>query len=206
LSSAHFHDELNRGCMIKTPLHTCAGMGRTLQVAIPNIQQNIRASYLLHYDFFLKGFDQQLAFFGPPNVAGWPAYYQEPAYYQLWINATTLPARDAFAKLMIARGLLRLGARAQINTVAICENMPDTADPNALLKRLTELLLGLDIQEERMLYLKSILLSGQEEDYYWTDAWLNYVNFPTAANRTIVKSRLDSVFTYLLTIPEYHLC
>jgi uncharacterized protein (DUF1800 family) len=206
LSSAHFHDELNRGCYIKTPLNTCAGMARSLQIAFPEAAQNLRAHYLLYYDIFLKSAEQQLTFFGPPNVAGWPAYYQEPQYYQLWINATTLPLRDTFATQMIARGLVRLGARAQINTVAFCESLPVTPDPNLLLERLGRLLLGLDISEARMNYLKSILLSGQEEDYYWTDAWLNYVNFPTTANRNIVKSRLDAVFSYLLAIPEYHLC
>ena len=30
-----------------------------------------------------------------PNVAGWPAYYQDPLYHEIWINAVTLPLRTS---------------------------------------------------------------------------------------------------------------
>jgi hypothetical protein len=206
LSSAHFHDELNRGCYIKTPIHMTSGVSRMMQLPFPVPSQQIRPYYLLNFDLFLRAAEQQLVYFSPPNVAGWSAYYQEPQYYQLWINATTLPLRDAFSNLLITRGLLRLGQRVQINSVAFCDDISEAHDPNLLIEKLIMLFLGMEISESRVSYLKSILLSGQDEDYYWTDAWLNYINFPNAANQAIVKSRLDALFGYLLSIPEYHLC
>ena len=32
----------------------------------------------------------------PPTVAGWSAYYQEPAYHEMWINSVTYPAKGHF--------------------------------------------------------------------------------------------------------------
>jgi hypothetical protein len=57
------------------------------------------------------------------------------------------------------------------------------------------------------LYLKTILLSGQSQDYYWTNAWLDYINNPTdAAKVNIVKQRLQYMFKYIMNLAEYQLC
>jgi hypothetical protein len=55
-------------------------------------------------------------------------------------------------------------------------------------------------------FLKSILLSGQSTDSYWTGAWVTYKsNVNITANRTIVLTRLQSMFKYLMNLPEYQL-
>jgi uncharacterized protein (DUF1800 family) len=206
LSSAHFHDEENRGCFIKTPLNTCSGLARTFGLTFPDPGQYLRANYLLNFDFYLNASAQQLAFLSPPNVAGWPAFYQEPQFYQLWINATSLPQRDAFSSLMMNRGLIRLRENVKINTIEFCAQFDNVYDPNELIKKLIAVLLGLDVSESRFNYMKNILLSGQAEDYYWTDAWINYISFPNENNTAIVRTRLDALLGYLISIPEYHLC
>jgi len=47
----------------------------------------------------------------PPNVAGWPAYYQSPEYNELWINADTLPKRNKFTDLMLEVGYTKNGKK-----------------------------------------------------------------------------------------------
>jgi hypothetical protein len=55
-------------------------------------------------------------------------------------------------------------------------------------------------------YLKSILLSGQLSDYYWTDAWNAYVNNPSdpMAAQT-VWFRLATMHKYIMNLAEYQL-
>jgi hypothetical protein len=51
-----------------------------------------------------------------------------------------------------------------------------------------------------------ILLSGQTQDYYWTDAWVAYMLNPNdTANATIVKNRLRDLYQYLMRLAEYQL-
>jgi hypothetical protein len=55
-------------------------------------------------------------------------------------------------------------------------------------------------------FLKSILLSGQQNDYYWTDAWNAHINNPNdpMAYQT-VWFRLASLHKYLMNLAEYQL-
>jgi hypothetical protein len=54
--------------------------------------------------------------------------------------------------------------------------------------------------------LKSILLSGQAQNYYWTQAWDDYVNNPgDPTYYMIVESRLRSMFQYVMKLAEYQL-
>ncbi len=52
-----------------------------------------------------------------------------------------------------------------------------------------------------------ILLSGQspDSDYYWTDAWNAWISSPTAANRNVVETRLQTLYKYLMNMSEYQL-
>jgi hypothetical protein len=63
-----------------------------------------------------------------------------------------------------------------------------------------------DVSQTVKDYLKSILLNGQSNDVYWTNAWTDYVNAPT--NMTYyntVLTRLRSMFKYLMDLSEYQL-
>ncbi len=51
-----------------------------------------------------------------------------------------------------------------------------------------------------------ILLSGQTQDHYWTDAWNAYIANPNdTTNATIVKNRLRDLYIYLMKLAEYQL-
>ena len=53
---------------------------------------------------------------------------------------------------------------------------------------------------------KDILLTGQTEDYYWSNAWDTYISSPTnESNTKYVKNALTSLIRYMIELPEYQL-
>jgi hypothetical protein len=61
------------------------------------------------------------------------------------------------------------------------------------------------LTDDQLAFAKTILLSGQASDYYWTAAWNNYKNDPNATNKNIVLSRLQYMYKYLMNQAEYQL-
>ena len=53
--------------------------------------------------------------------------------------------------------------------------------------------------------LKGYLISGQTTNYYWTNAWNNYLANPDVANTTIVKTRLVNMFRELMRLGQHQL-
>ncbi|WP_379087613.1 hypothetical protein [Pedobacter sp. UC225_65] len=54
--------------------------------------------------------------------------------------------------------------------------------------------------------MKSILLSNQVTNNYWTEAWTNYKLSPNDnAKTTIVLTRLKAFYKYVMNLEEYQL-
>jgi hypothetical protein len=143
----------------------------------------------------------------PPNVAGWPAYYQAPEYNELWINADTFPKRNRFTDLMIETGYTKNGKKIIVNPINFLKAISkDPSNPNAVIDDAVFFLLSTDLSASIKSNLKTqILLSGQSSDYYWTDAWNLSINSPSTINLNIVNTRLKTLFKYLMNLPEYQL-
>ncbi|MBS1587675.1 MAG: DUF1800 domain-containing protein [Bacteroidetes bacterium] len=206
LKSAHFYDVNNMGCYVRTPLEYVVGTFRAFNVQMPgnySVADTYNVwNYLRNYSLNL-GLDLG----DPPNVAGWPAYYQTPQYYELWINSATLPNRMLFTDMAVNSGLSN-GPRMNIkldvlNFVKQCSN---AGDPDVLIDYVCSMLLGVAVSVTERDNLKSILLSAQQNNSYWSDAWNEYTSNPTAAHTGTVETRLRSMFTYLLRLAEHHLC
>jgi hypothetical protein len=153
----------------------------------------------------LTNIGQNLA--DPPNVAGWPAYYQSPEFHELWINADTLPKRNKFTDLMLETGYTRNGRRVMIQTIPLAQAISSNpADPNQLIRDFFELFISTDIDQTTKDNLKKqILLSGQTSDHYWTDAWNNYQSIQNTINFNLVDSRLKALLKYIMNLPDYQL-
>lgn len=139
LKSEHFYDSLSMGCSIKSPVDFTVGMMRTFNVALPPAS-NITQQYGIWY--LLWGFcaTQQQDLGEPPNVAGWPAYYQVPQYYELWINSDTLPKRNQVSDLMIYTGIVRNGFKLIFDPIAFAQQFSGVSDPNQLIGDILKLL------------------------------------------------------------------
>jgi hypothetical protein len=99
------------------------------------------------------------------------------------------------------------GQTIVIDPIAFARKMTNPGDPNLLISQSLEILLRYPLSDSAKEFIKrSILLSGQYQDHYWTDAWDAFTANPTAGNTAIVLSRLKIFYKYIMNLPEYHLC
>ena len=203
--SEHFFDTLNQGAQIKAPLDLVVGLCREWNVQFPQ-QTDIAATYAMWNLIFSVGFLLQQNIGDPPSVAGWPAYYQIPQYYELWVNADTLPKRNQFSDVMIATGYTQNNYKLMINAVQYTQQLSNSSDPNALINEVAESILSFPLSDTvRTQLKKDFLLTGQDQDYYWTDAWQAYLSNPTTSNFNIVNIRLVGLYKYMMNLSEYQL-
>ena len=202
--STHFFDPLNQGCYIKTPMDLLTGTFKTfgLQVAAGlSVETRYKVfNYVRNYGQILA---QDLG--DPPNVAGWPAFHQNPEYYQAWINSNTLPKRLILTDNLLGNGINISGTIIKIDAIAFAKQCPKAEDPDLLLNFFVELLLAVPVSATRKSSLKSILLSNQITNSYWTIAWTTYISSPTTANENIVRSRLNPLLLELTRQAEHQL-
>jgi len=204
-TSDHFFDPLNRGCIIKSPIDLQVGVCRDFNIVFPVETDYVNAYYMWDYIRAQSAtISQNIG--DPPNVAGWPAYYLEPQYHELWINTDTLPKRNQFTDTMIGNGYTRNGKKIAIDVIAFTNALPNPLDPNALVTDVLAQLYVIDVSQQVKDFLKSILLSSQLADHYWYDAWYAYKSLPSdASNKAIVTTRLTAFYKYIMDLPEYQL-
>ena len=205
--SEHFYDTMNIGCQIKSPQDLIISFLRQFEIIFPDATTDYSDSYFLYNNIVNQLISMGQNPVDPPNVAGWPAYYQAPSYNELWINTDTLPKRNKFTDLMLETGYTRNNKKIIINTIQFIKNIcTNPADPNILIDSVFYFLLSTDISSSLKSNLKiQILLSGQTTDYYWTEAWNNYLNNPTTINFNIVNTRLKNLLKYIMNLPDYQL-
>ncbi|ALW84408.1 hypothetical protein AUC43_04460 [Hymenobacter sedentarius] len=206
LSSEHFFDAANQGCLIKSPLDFSVGLCRQMQVAFPPAT-NVVAQYGMWN--YLNGVVslQQQTLGDPPNVAGWAAYYQTPQYHELWINAVTLPRRNQVTDLFIAGGYTRNSTKIVIDPVALVQSFPATtaSDCNLLIAEFVALMVPIPLTANQVAFLKSALLPGLP-DFEWTVEWQQFLAAPTnTAKKAAVATKLQAMLRALMGLAEYHL-
>lgn len=207
LKSEHFFDGLNQGCFIKSPVDKVISCLREFAVVFPNTTAEYANTYAMwsYIRNWLTSMNQDIG--DPPNVSGWPAYYQEPQFHELWINSDTLPKRNKFTDTMILTGYSRAGKKIIIDAVAFTQSFSNPGDPNLLIDEALSILYRVPVSASAKQQIKQqILLSNQVSDYYWTNAWNAYIADPSnTANFNIVNSRLKSFYQYLMNLAEYQL-
>ncbi len=206
LKSEHFFDERHYGALIKNPADHLLGLWRTLEVQSPDpadfaLQDAIYRSML--WNMANKG----LEIADPPSVSGWPAYYQAPGFDKAWITTDTISSRAITSDSLVYWGFwVYHGMQVPADLLAFVEGFSAPADPNQLLVDLSELLFGTTLATNELDQLKTILLSGQREDYYWSNAWYDYENNPgNGEYKLVVENRLKSFFQRVFQRGEFHL-
>ena len=205
--SEHFFDALNRGCLIKSPLDISIEVCREFGIAFPDPVAEYADAYNM-YDYIrsaASNFNQNYG--DPPNVSGWPSYYQSPQFHELWINTDTYPKREQFTDTMVTTGYTRNGKNIKIDPVAFAKKLSNPGDPNILINDSLAILYRVPLSDTSKNTIKTaILLSGQTSDYYWTNAWNAYLANPAdmMAYQTIY-TRLRDLYKYFMNLAEYHL-
>jgi uncharacterized protein (DUF1800 family) len=203
--SEHFFDVLNQGCIIKTPADIVIGSMREFNVPMA-ATTDWDTNYGHWNTLYSWMVNMGLNLHDPPNVAGMPAYYQEPLFHETWITADTLPKRNQFTDTMTATGYLRNSFRMQFDFVAVARTFTNPGNPNDLLEEALTYFYRLALTPQLKQQTKTqVLLSNQQYDYYWTNAWAAYITSPTTANFNIINTRLKDLFKYLMDLSEYQL-
>jgi uncharacterized protein (DUF1800 family) len=204
--SEHFFDVLNQGCQIKSPVDMNVSLCREFGVVFPLSSDYVNAYYMWDY-IRSQSSNMQQNIGDPPDVAGWKPYYQAPQFYEIWINSDTLPKRSQFSDTLANSGYTRNGKNIKIDFTLFAKKLPNPGDPNELINDSITYLFRLPLLPASKNQLKTdILLSGQTQDHYWTDAWAAYIANPNdVANATIVKNRLRDLYQYLMRLAEYQL-
>ncbi len=190
LKSEHFFDTINQACHIKTPFDMVVGTLREFGVSFP-AYTNYSTGYPLFWSLYTNAADMQQELFQPPDVSGWPSYYQDPMFYELWVNSNSLPRRADFTDGLVNDAVIDVRAFAAYSS--------NPADPNQLINDITGLLLRYPLSSNSKNYIKQNFLTNNTNDAYWTNAW-------NANNNTVINNSLKAMFKFLMNLPEFHLC
>ena len=203
LGSEHFFNILNVGPMIKNPIDYLTGLINTAEIALPSANYN--QLYVTWFNLVQLLDTMQMRYLNAPNVAGWPAYYQEPVYYRSWINSVTLSLRTEAAQALAAGGVVILGVPVQVEPLPLIAQFDNPGDPNELLADLNALFLPQPLDQVQLDYLKNILIPGLP-DFEWTVEYNEHLGNPDdAALEAAVENKLRAVLVALFTLPEFQL-
>ena len=203
--SEHFFDVINRGCMIKNPADHVVGALREMNAVFP-VSTDWSTNYGMWNVFYNWIVNMGQNPHDPPNVSGMPAYYQEPSFHEIWITADTLPKRNQYTDTMINSGYSVNSIRVQFNCVVFAQTLSNPGNPNDLIDESIKLFFRNDLSPQSKAQIKTqILLSGQQWDYYWTNAWMAWVSSPTTPNFNVINTRLKTFYQYLFNLSEYQL-
>jgi len=205
LKSEHFFDSLNQGCMIKSPVDHIVGFLRQWNVAFP-ASSNIPSQYGMWNDARAFCQIQGMDIGDPPSVAGWPAWYQVPSYYQLWINSDTFPKRNQFQDLLISTGYTSRSGKIIADVYTFAQQFPNPENADKLLDDSIKLLLAIPPDATMRALLKANLLPGGIPDFNWTDEWNQYKNNPgNTLFKNIVYTKLIMLYKSIMNLAEYQL-
>jgi uncharacterized protein (DUF1800 family) len=201
LSSEHFYDVSLRGSLIKSPIELIFSMINPSEVAPAyDLASNMEILLNIHYGTSLLG----QSYLAPPNVGGWPAYYQSPSYSKLWINSTFIKTRFQFAYyLTIFEGINVNGNTFKVDALNLVDNLSVPSDPVAVIDDLSLVFFPKDISSTQKLILKAILTNNLP-DFEWTVEYNDYQSNP--GNTTYsdpVRTRIEAVLFQIFQMPEF---
>ncbi|MCI1753623.1 MAG: DUF1800 domain-containing protein [Flavobacteriales bacterium] len=216
LTSDHFFGPDVRGCMVKTPSDLTIGWMRELRMPMPT-PDLFEAQYNCwnRVREIMDGASQAIG--EAPNVAGWPAYYQQPQYDLSWIDSSSTAARIEIKNRIMVFGFAtpaqlvlpdNRNLQFKVDLLQVVAQFDQPSDPDMLLQQAADLLFGVPVSAAVLGQLKvQYLLQGQLSNYYWSDAYTTYVNDPATTDPSAmqVPQKLQSLFYDMMGAAECQL-
>ncbi|MEL6133806.1 MAG: DUF1800 domain-containing protein, partial [Bacteroidota bacterium] len=197
LESTHFFAEQSRGCLIKHPLDMLISAMRQTETPLPPASEYV-TQYKIWDNLFDEAKDLQMEILNPPDVAGWPAYYQKPQYHQIWVNSVTLPIRMAFLSRLVNRGFDENDFKVQVDTLALVETVSDPLDAPTLIAEWTARFFPYPITQPQQDSLREVLIPGLP-NFEWTVEYMEYLAEPNDEMiRKSVQAKLDALLEWIL--------
>ena len=200
LTSQHFFDVQSKGCYVKSPLDYTIGFVRTFGV---NTFNSDLVNQYKNWNYFVdRASETDLSLGYVPNVAGYPAYYQSPAFHELWAIPENLRDRHNFINKMVSSNFNGMF----FDVLAFTSTIPGASDPNTLIAYVLDMAQTIPCDQAVKDQLKANLISNMG-DTFWTTAWNNYsANTSNTTNANTVKTRLKNLYNAIFTMAEAHLC
>ncbi|MCH1471681.1 MAG: DUF1800 domain-containing protein, partial [Flavobacteriaceae bacterium] len=233
LGSEHFYDAAIPNSIIKPPIDYNMGMLKELMITEghrtywdgnevqyekfnPNhpafLEQEIDQT-TLSYNLFgqslhWSSYSQGMQLFTPPNVSGWPAFYQEPVYDMFWINSSTIKSRKQAAH-WFRWGLWLYsyedqGVNLKYDLHTYLSSYRNPADFEDFLDEFNQRLCGAAISESTVQMLKNELL-GNLSDMHWKEYITAFLGDPSNDNLNSIQWRFDNVLFKFFELSVYHI-
>lgn len=201
LESEHFFYSEGIGCKIKNPLDFLFSIVNTFEVKYDG---DIINQYLYWNQLRRAAIPLEMVPFELPSVAGWPAYYQTPQFYRIWINSASLPVRVNYMEALI-NGFRFRGQDIQIDVLDFTSKINNGLDPNLLIEEFATILFPRPLVDEQKAYLKEILIPGLP-DFEWTVEYGDYLAEPTNDDlKAAVETKLRNLILAMMKMSEFQL-
>jgi uncharacterized protein (DUF1800 family) len=204
--SQHFFDPANRGVIIKSPVDLNVGFYRVFNMNIAPTDPNNHEDQYNAYgttQYYCESIEQHIM--NPPTVSGWRPYYQEPTFHQSWITSDSIQRRYNYIEGLLWGYTYNIEWR--VNLIQWANQSSQPGEPNVLVNDTIKFLLPVDLSQPKKNQIKTqTLLSGQADDYYWTNLWTQYTNNPTNQSYIDqVNNRLRNLYFTVVRLAEFQL-
>jgi uncharacterized protein (DUF1800 family) len=203
LKSQHFYDVAVRGSVIKNPLEAIFSWFNTSEsIPSPSFDLATRYSMYLQLAWYTGVLGQE--YLNPPNVGGWPAYYQEPSFSKLWLNSTYLKQRFDFSTYITQfTGINVGGNNFKVNALNVVDGLSLPASAPNVIDDLCALYCPKNVDAATKLSLKFILTNGLP-DFEWTLEYNDYqANIGNPTYSDPVRLRVELVLSRLYKMAEF---
>ena len=218
LQSQHFFDADNPvspdgriGNMIKSPLDTALQVISFFDIPTSSPVGDPRQLYYLEMSIGVGDgilLDSGFPLFSPADVAGYPAYYQEPIFSRQWFSSNmVIPRYKLPAKLLSGRMSYGPNADAPLylllDAAAWVKNsnvFSDPLDPYALVRDLLIYLFPEPIDESRFNYFYQDVFLNHLPPGDWTYEWQHFLD---TGDDTEVSIPLAKLVHAILYAPEF---
>lgn len=220
LQSEHFFDADDSdsadeiiGALIKSPLDLSLQAFSFFGLPIPDpVSDN-----LTHYKTFYNGgvLERMLAragmeLFYPPDVAGYPGFYQDPELNRQFFNSATIIARYKLPQMLLNGSVSWIGGSdAPLGTkldvakwLKETKAVSDPADSYVLVTELLEYAFPEPPDADRFAYFLNTIFLDQLPAGDWTYEWEQYVQ---TGDDSEVRIPLGRLLTAIMYAPEYQL-
>lgn len=209
LKSTHFYESHTRGAVIKNPITFTLGFIR--QFPFSDMSS---LSYSEKYYYWsarhVNISDQNQDVLDHPNVAGWPAYYQEPLFHEYWITSVTLPNRTSHIRYLLSNAGARASkddttVRIKSEPLELIQTFNNPDDITGIVNKLCEWLMPVqsEISEEFKNDLVNVVVG--ENLNIWADEYNDYINSPSEEKKESLNKKLRLLLKEVCLMPEYYL-
>jgi uncharacterized protein (DUF1800 family) len=215
--SKHFYDlddatatDNKVGAIVKSPLQLVMQTLKFFNISPFNLSAATPATiWREFYNYSIRGsfcINSDMYLFNPTTVAGYPAYYSAPKYDRHWFDTSSITQRYYLAKSLLENKRWPYSSwaifGAQIDMVLwVRNNISNPANPSVIVDELVNYLFPEIIDSSRKNYFLNQVLLGNVANT-WAVDWSNYIS---SGNSSIVKPRLEHLFRAVLYAHEYQL-